>query len=80
MAALQATGQAPQATGQAVTEPPVPVASRLLCLPVVRCDTCGDELIAVFAVARCVACLPRAALRIKQQRAIELTWREAGGA
>jgi hypothetical protein len=46
-----------------MTEPP----ARILCLPVARCDNCGDELIAVFAVAQCAACLRGSALRDLQR-------------
>lgn len=42
---------------------------RVMLLVIARCETCGDEVVAVFAVARCVHCVRGAELRARQQRA-----------
>lgn len=58
-------------------DPAAPAAPpRVMCLCIARCETCGDEIVAVLAVARCVHCLRGAALRERQQRA----FREREGA
>ena len=49
--------------------PPPAAPPRVMCLVVARCDTCGDEIVAVLAVSRCVHCHRRTELRARLQQA-----------